>query len=172
MVPKCSPQIQSHKKRLEHTGVSFDIWEEVIKERDEVLPSSLCPWPTQDLLRQYDTVSYYGGHHDTTVTDTNSKPFRNAVRWPKVLTLMGYLPPSYSTVLGAIGVPCRKIKPLLKKLSRVCRQHTKIRRDMFLFNTLNTSNTDPHTIKIPSDEPMTEMEAVRQSNEFLQTLLQ
>ena len=166
------PKSKVTKKRLEHTGVSSDIWEEVIKERDELLPSSLCPWPTRDPPRQYDTVSYYGGHHDTTVIDTNSKPFRNAVRWPKVLTLMGYLPPSYSTVLGAIGVPCRKIKPLLKKLSRVCRQHTKIRRDMFLFNTLNTSNTDPHTIKIPSDEAMTEIEAVQQSNEFLQNLLQ
>ena len=94
------------------------------------------------------------------------------MKWPKVLTLMGYLPPLYGTVLSTIGVPRRKIKPLLKKLSRVCRQHTRNRRDKFSFNTSNTLNTDPHEVNIPSDETMTEMEAVQQSNDFLRTLLQ
>ena len=109
--------------------------------------------PTQDPPHPNYIESYYGGHHDTTITNTNSKPYRNVVRWPKVLTFLRYLPPSDGTVLSTIGVSCRKIILLLKKFSRVCRQHNKKRRDMFLLNTWSTTlNTDPHTIDIPRNE--------------------
>ena len=40
------------------------------------------------------------------------------MEWPKVLTLMGYLPPTYSTVLGAVGVPRKKTKSLEKQAEK------------------------------------------------------
>ena len=61
-------------KRLKHTGVGVDIWDEIMNERDKVLPSSLCPWPTRgSSYHRNDTESYYGGHHDTTITHEDSK---------------------------------------------------------------------------------------------------
>ena len=109
---------------LKETGLHPDMIKRATKDRESPLPLKLCPWVGCEDGAGHQG-QYPGAHSDRKHGKSGGTPFLNAAKWPRELTLMGYLPEGFGKVLKEIGTPHRKVKPLLKKLSRICRRHAK-----------------------------------------------
>ena len=143
-----------------------------LAERKFIIPSSYCPWPVPIALdTNNNDRNYFGGHLDTKHTNPDRKPFKAATSWPRELTRMGYLPKNFDKILTAVGVPQKRIRPLLKKLSRMCRHHTKVRREAFRNTDLNVTSDDPRLTNTPATAVTTEAAAADKAADLVQDLI-
>ena len=166
------PESKITNRRLEATGLPLSVWREILDERDQVMPTSLCPWPVNDTPLRPETLStYFGGHHDTHYTSDKLKPFKSTILWPKELTLTGHLPKHFDKVLHIVGVSKRKVKPLIKKISRLCRHHVKIRRNIFLNEFTEPSNDEPCLSNIDMTPTVTEENAIFDTREHFTNIV-
>ena len=82
------PEKKITDRRLAATGLPPSVWKEIMEEREQVIPTSLCPWPVNGVADAIDdTGAYRGGHHDTQYIPETLKPFKSTVVWPRELTL-------------------------------------------------------------------------------------
>ena len=121
------PAVKITPPKLAITGVDGDVWEAVLEEREHTLPDALCPWQTPSCPPYHTGDEYHGAHYDYRTQNKRNRPFLGTIIWPKQLTPLGYLPRHFGSVLRKIGVPKRKISPLLQKISRLCRKHARDR---------------------------------------------
>ncbi|KAK3289666.1 hypothetical protein CYMTET_2936 [Cymbomonas tetramitiformis] len=113
---------------------------QALSERECPLPPQLCPWAggEDDAGQQ---GQYPGAHLDGEHRNAGGTPFLNATKWPRELTLMGYLPEGF-------GKHDLQAQLLTEQISALRTDADKARSDKEEVTSATTSNGDAELEKL------------------------